>query len=282
MKRTMLPALTGGLLLAGVFTTPAAAQSSTEPGFTTGIPLYTTKLPTGLYLDLVPDVSIRDTDPAVTHFNAIAPFLTLQTPWRVANAKILFVASPVLANFRIRGVTNVTDFYNTYVGTQANWDLGHDWGLGIRLAGWTPQGGRIAAHYGTIAPRIGVTYYTGKEHFTASFERGYTLGDHGTAPNYVNLDLTYTRTTAKKFEFGVVSFLSSDTNRPILSPVKNAQAAIGPLIGYTFGKLQLQAKFTSDVYQRNYGGPERRFEFNIYIPLWTPHAPDAKRLPEAP
>jgi hypothetical protein len=273
----------GGSLLAMTIANPVVAQSSTEPGFTTGIPLYTTKLPTGLYLDLVPDVSIRQTDPTAAHFNAIAPFLTLQTPWRVANAKILFVASPVLANFRIKGVTNVTAFYNTYVGTQANWDLGHDWGLGVRVAGWIPQGGPIAARYGTIAPRIGVTYYTGKEHFTASLERGYPIGDRGraTAPNYVNLDLTYTRTKSK-FEYGVVSFLSSDTNRPILSPTKNAQAAIGPLIGYTFGKVQVQAKFTSDVYERNYGGPERRFEFNIYVPLWTPSDPNANRLPEAP
>ena len=280
MKHASAKYITLGLLTIAFLANRANAQSSTEPGFTTGIPLYTTKLPTGLYLDLVPDVSIRDTDPN-THFNAISPFMTLQTPWKIADAKILFVTSPVIANVHVKGVANVTGFYNTYVGTQANWDLGHDWGLGVRLAGWIPQGGKIAAHYGTIAPRIGVTYYTGKEQFTASFERGYTLGDNKTAPNYVNLDLTYTR-TKNRFEYGLVSFLSSDTNRPMLSPAKNSQVAIGPLVGYTFGKVQLQAKLTTDVYEKNYGGYERRLEFNIFIPLWTPSNPDAKRLPDVP
>ena len=259
---------------------PSRAGSTTEPGFTTGIPLYTTQLPTGLYMDLVPDVSVRTTSPT-TYFEALSPFLTLQTPWRVLNGKLLFVAAPVYANLDIRNTAHAHGFYNTYLGSQINWDLGRNWGVGVRLAGWVPQAGQIANRYGTIAPRVGVTYLSPAQHFTASFERGFTTTENGrsTAPNYANLDLTYTRTW-NKFEYGAVSFLSTDTGNPYSGYRQQSQAAVGPLIGYTFGKIQVQAKFTTDVYEHNYRGHEKRAEFNIYIPLWTPTDPLATRIPD--
>jgi hypothetical protein len=252
------------------FTAPAHGQSSTEPGFTTGIPLYAPQLPEGLYVDLVPDISMRDTDPDTT-FRAFAPFFVLQTPIEVADARIMLVASPVYGDVKVGNGPRISGFYNTYVGAQATWDLGDNWGLGVRLAGWIPGGGKLASPHGTFAPRIGVTYYSPKQHFTASFERGYTFGDGRgrTAGDYVNLDLTYTR-THKKLEYGVVSHMSANTDRPFAGYAKKAQIAAGPLLGTILGKVWVQGKFTTDLAQRNYGGREKRVEFNITIPLWTP------------
>ena len=264
-----------GLALAACTALPqaAAAQSSTEPGFTTGIPLYAPQLPVGLYVDVVPDLSIRDTTPDTT-FRAVAPFFVLQTPFTVARARIELVASPVYGDFKVGKGPRVSGFYNAYVGAQGTWNLGGNWGLGIRLAGWIPGGGKLASPHGTFAPRIGVTYYSPKEHFTASFERGFTFdagSSRRTGGNYVNLDLTYTR-THNKLEYGVVSFMSANTDRPFTGYAKRAQIAAGPLLGYSFPRFQLQGKFTTDLAERNYGGPERRVEFNITVPLWMPKA----------
>ncbi len=249
---------------------PANAQSSTEPGFTTGIPLYAPALPEGLYVDVVPDISVRDTNPDTT-FRAVAPFFVLQTGAKIADARVMLVASPVYGDVKVGNGPRIAGFYNTYVGVQGTWDLGDNWGLGVRLAGWIPGGGKLASPHGTFGPRIGVTHFTEASHFTASFERGYTFdtGKGRTAGNYVNLDLTYTR-AHKNFEYGVVSFMSANTDRPFPGYAKRAQIAAGPLLGVHVGKAWLQGKFTTDIAQRNYGGREKRVEFNITVPLWTP------------
>jgi hypothetical protein len=270
-KALQIPASGLGLTaIAMICAVPAHAQSSTEPGFTTGIPLYAPQLPEGLYIDVVPDISMRDTDPDTTLL-AVAPFFVLQTGVKAADARIMLVASPVYGEVKVGKGPSVSGFYNAYVGAQATWHLGGNWGLGVRLAGWIPGGGKLASPHGTFAPRIGVTYFSPKEHFTASFERGYTFGNgHGrTAGNYVNLDLTYTR-THKKLEYGVVSYMSANTGRPFPGYARKAQIAAGPLLGTFLGNVWLQGKFTTDIAQRNYGGREKRIELNITVPLWAP------------
>lgn len=227
-------------------------------------------------MDLVPDVSVRDTNPA-TLFHAVSPFMVLQTPWSFLGGRVMLDASPVYAGVNVDRRVNVSGFYNTYLAAQDTWDLGDDWGLGVRMAGWVPQTGSVALDYGTLAPRIGVTHLTANEQFTVSLENGYTTGGRGIAvgPNYLNLDLTYTRTYGK-LEVGVISFLSSDLNRPYSTYRKQSQAALGPLIGYDFGPVQVQAKLSTDIYEHGYGGFERRMELNINIPLWVPNYPDRK------
>ena len=282
MKVERFSTAVGLTLISLLASRPGWAGSTTEPGFTTGIPLYTVALPTGLYMDLVPDASLRKTSP-VTNFEALAPFLTLQTPYTLFGGRLQFQASPVYADLNISRVAHASGFYNTYLGSELNWNLGGNWSIGTRLAGWVPQGGQIAYKYGTIAPRIGVTYLSPTQQFTASFERGFTTSDsngRNVAPNYANLEVTYTRTTTNKFEYGVVSFLSADTGSPYGGYRRQSQVAVGPLLGYTFGNIQVQAKLTSDIYQQNYGGRERRAELNIYIPLWTPGNAAARRIPD--
>lgn len=83
--------------------------------------------------------------------------------------------------------------FNTYVATQATWDLGSNSGAGFRLGGWIGQKGALGLPYGGIEPRAGVTNFTPKEHFSLNVLRGYTLRANGPrSPNYLNVDLIYT------------------------------------------------------------------------------------------
>jgi hypothetical protein len=69
------------------------------------------------------------------------------------------------------------------------------------------------------------------------------------------------------WELGVVAFGSTDLNKPNPTYQTQSQFALGPLIGYHFGALEVQVKLTSDVYQRNYGGYDRRIWASIIFPL---------------
>jgi outer membrane protein OmpA-like peptidoglycan-associated protein len=63
---------------------------------------------------------------------------------------------------------------------------------------------------------------------------------------------------------------------------KQAQFAVGPLVGYNFGPVILQVKLTRDVAQKNYGGFDTRFWTNIVIPLWGAPPPPPPPPPVAP
>lgn len=252
--------------------TSASAGSVTQPGFSTGIPNYA-KLPEGLFLVLIPNISERSTNPD-TVVKFFTPFFVYQPDLEIAKARITFLAAPVYLDVRVRnGAFHRSGLFNTYVGTQATWDLGNNWGAGVRLGGWIGQKGAIALTYGTIEPRAGVTYFTPKEHFSLNVLRGYTLRANGPrSPNYLNVDLTYTRTFGK-LEIGALGYGSLDTERPVSTYRLQSQVGIGPLIGYNFGKFNVQLKLTGDVYQKNYGGSERRAQAFISIPLWIAKTP---------
>ncbi|WP_346433450.1 transporter [Chenggangzhangella methanolivorans] len=93
--------------------------------------------------------------------------------------------------------------------------------------------------------------------------------------NGFNLDLTATKTFGK-WEIGAVGFGSTEYDRPNNAlGGKMKQFAVGPLVGYNFGPVILQAYLTRDVYQRNMGGKDTRGWTRVIIPLWTPETPAA-------
>lgn len=247
--------------------TAAEADSVTQPGFTTGIPLYAPALE-GLYLIAIPWISGIKSEPETT-IKAGTPFLFYQSSLVIAKAKISAVLAPVYVDVTRKGGRHTRGFYNTYVGAQATWDLGNHWGAGLRASGWIKQGGKLAKSFWTIEPRAGVTYFNGKTHFTANLIYGIPLqsDNRRTAPQYTNLDLTLTK-SINKLELGAIAFASADTTRPFSGYKKQSQFAAGPIIGYTFGKLSAQLKLTTDLMQEDYGGKERRIQANVTIPLW--------------
>ena len=60
-----------------------------------------------------------------------------------------------------------------------------------------------------------------------------------------------------------------------LAPEQALERAVGGLVGYDFGRINVQMKLTTDVYEKNYNGKDTRMWANVVIPLWNP-APASK------
>ena len=88
----------------------------------------------------------------------------------------------------------------------------------------------------------------------------------------MNVDLTATKTFGK-WEIGPVAYYSTDLNSPVEGYQRQRQLAVGGLVGYNFGPVILQAYFTSEVYERNYGAADNRLWTRVVIPLVTEPAP---------
>ena len=52
------------------------------------------------------------------------------------------------------------------------------------------------------------------------------------------------------------------------SYVRQGQFAVGGLVGYNFGPVNLQAYVTRDVVQRNYAGVETRGWLRVTVPIY--------------
>lgn len=270
----LLAAVPCGLLLAS----GAQAGSVNQPGFTLGFPVYA-DLPTGLYLANIPEVGVRKTEPDV-RFSAFTPFFFLQTPWKVAGARIAVVASPIYADIKVDHGPHFSGFYNSYGGVQATWQLGGGWGAGFRLGDFIKQINEVSVPYNTFDTRFGVTYLKNGTDFTANFNYGMPTGNgKALAPQYMNLDVTYSRHHGK-LEYGAVAFGSTDLTTPFNGYQRQRQVAVGPLLGYDFPKFSVQLRATSDVYQHNYGGKEQRLWSTITIPLWMPKQSSAPAVPD--
>ena len=243
----------------------AQAGSVNQPGFTTGAPVYGA-FPEGLYLIAIPEYGIRSTIPSTT-LNAFTPFFFYQSPWNIAGFDIAAVFSPIVISTQVGNGPYQTGLYNTYGGVQFTHQFGNGWGAGFRLGGFTPGGPPEGYTYGTFDTRFGVTYLKDGTDFTLNFNPGFPIeGGQRTAPNYFNVDLTATKTFGK-WEVGLVGFGSTDLDSPFLGYKKQSQIALGPLVGYNFGPVDIQLKFTEDVMQHNYGGYDRRAWADIIIPL---------------
>jgi hypothetical protein len=88
-------------------------------------------------------------------------------------------------------------------------------------------------------------------------------------PDFVNLDLTATKKIGN-WELGVVGFYPTDVSSPVPGYKQQSQFALGPLVGYNFGPVILQAYLTRDVAESNYGGFDTRLWGRIIIPVPDP------------
>jgi Putative MetA-pathway of phenol degradation len=97
------------------------------------------------------------------------------------------------------------------------------------------------------------------------------FGLSGCNPDFLNVDLTATKKFGK-WEFGAVAYGSTDLTLPIGNYQKQGSIAVGGLLGYDFGPVNLQAYATTEVVERNYGGRDTRGWLRMIIPLWTPES----------
>jgi hypothetical protein len=280
--------LCGAATMTGIFGASAAyADSVNQPGFTLGFPVYA-DLPQGLYLALIPETGVREGNPDVT-VSAVTPFFFYQSPLKIAGARIAPVFSPIYLDVKVKGGPHFNGFYNTYGGVQATWQLGGGWGAGARIGGFLKHTNEVAKPFTTFDTRFGATYFKNGTHFTANFNYGAPTGRGGrAAPDYGNLDITFSKSKGP-YELGVVAFGSTDLNRPLSTYRLQSQVALGVLAGYAFKSgVSVQFRLTSDVYQRNYGGPDRRVWSTIAIPIFltktqpTPTPPVAAPINSQP
>lgn len=265
-------------------TTAAFAGSELQPGISTGIALGA-PLPEGVFVLTLPNYGYRDTTPG-TNVGALVPaWVIWSTPWSLFGGKLMFDAASPMVNANVHGVINQGGFMNPIVDAQLKWDLGNGFFGGFQTGVYLPVDNEmsnlgIARNFASFQGIIAFSYL--KDGWNISMTNIYGTGQSGNiysaagsyAPSWYNLDFTATKKFGK-FEFGLVAFGSADLDKPISSYAKQSQIALGGLVGYDFGVLDLQFKFTRDVMEQGYGGYDTRGWANIIIPLWVAAPPKA-------
>ena len=309
-------AITLGAMALSVASGAAYASSITQPGELAGLALGA-PLPEGVYFESTNSYGTARTLGDDGWAGLPIPAIAWSTPWQFFNGRIeAYVAQPL----EEAGVTHLppviaggtvvdrgfffSAIYNPAGFVGEAWKL-DSWGLpgwnfSSFVGGYAPVNNVLNQDFWTFNSRSAITYNADNWDLTAHVTYGVT-GDNlasgptnsrKISPDYVNLDLTATKTLGK-WEVGAVGFGSWDVSN-IDTPVyhKQGQFALGGLVGYNFTGISLQAYLTRDVWTENYFNPsgtftcsatsldtagcskayETRFWTRVVIPLWSPPA----------
>jgi hypothetical protein len=265
-----------GALLMTAGTTAAHATATAQPGETAGL-ARGAPLPEGVYFVNTLDWGVRNTNPD-TKLLVDIPVIAWSTPWSIFGGNLQFLAAAPMIHLDAGGGNDSYGFYNPFLAAALAFDLGG--GIGVSyLSGVYFNAGekdfRVPAT--TWRQDFAISYTGDGWNLTANLLWGITFDTSkyagSSTANGFNLDLTATKTFGK-WEFGAVGFGSTEYDTPGGRP-KAKQFAVGPLVGYNFGPVIMQAFLTRDVYQRNMGGKDTRFWSRVIIPLWTPEKPMA-------
>jgi len=216
------------------------------------------------------------------------------TPWKIFGGRLLFATGlTTLVNADIHHTYNATALFNPFLAGVLNWDLGDGWGFSYMLGTYIGVDTPVAYSSTSLNQRFGLSYTADGWDLTSNVIWGInfdqttnrpqgspcTLAPRmGCNPNFLNDDLTAT----KKFgnwELGPIGFFATDISTPSSAYRGQRKAAIGGLVGYSFGQgilpvaVNLQIYVTSDVYQKNYGGRDTRLWTRFEIPFGNPPGP---------
>jgi hypothetical protein len=269
------------------FASFANAGSIQQPGLTTGMPEGFGRTE-GLYSATVLDFGVRSTDPHSTQTVAIPTFFILSTAWDIGNAHVSFKAAPLVGVSLDAPGLNETNVYSPYASVWLSWFLGN--GLNLSLGEGAQIGVRndltkaIGRDFTAFQQNVALSYV--KNNWNVTGNAFYTMGrtrDTGSQPDTLNLDFTAIKRHGRK-EYGAIAFGQWDLNSPSVGYLgegkKQSEYAVGGLFGYIVGNLvQVQAKLTMDVYQKNLGGYEPRLWLQVILPVWTPRAPTPRHAP---
>ncbi|KQP07254.1 CoxB-like protein [Methylobacterium sp. Leaf99] len=250
--------------------TPVMAGSSAQPGQTVGQPPGA-PLPIGLYFIDTSSFGSRDITPRSTDSTINLPSFLWATPAEVVGGRLQFVVLQPITASSTRGAAYQSGFGQTLLAAQVAWKLGHDLNFSYLLGAYLPSDTKIVIQNPVLHQRFAVTYngdgwnLTGNVLYGTFFDTRSATGTF--YPDFLNLDLTATKHFGK-WEIGPVAFGSTDlpTNNP--SYARQGQFAVGGLVGYNFGPVNLQAYVTRDVVQRNYAGLETRGWLRATVPLY--------------
>jgi hypothetical protein len=284
LKKKMIAATMVAVGLTGT-ATAAFAGSEIQPGITVGIPLGA-PLPQGVFVIDMPNYGYRDSVPGQS-VGALVPAWTIwSTPWTLMGGRLMLdVASPMV-NVNVHGVLNRGGFANPLLDTALNWDLGNGFFGGFHAGVYLPVQNDltllgIPRNFASFQGVGAVSYLN--DGWNVSVTTLVGTGQSGSitsvagsyAPDWVNVDVTATKKIFGKFEFGLIGFGSADLDAPVPGYAKQSQIALGGLVGYDFGSVNVQVKVTRDVMEDNYGGYDTRVWGNIIIPVWVAAPPPA-------
>jgi hypothetical protein len=280
---------------AGVFalaatTSAAFAGITKQPGETAGL-ASGAPLPEGVYFVDTLSWGVQSLPGEDRKLLVNVPVIAWSTPWTLFGGNVQIIGALPSIHLDSPGA-DVYGLYNPFISGRIAWDLGGGFSFSY-LSGIYVRAGdkdvRVNAH--TWRQDFAASYTADGWNLTANLTWGITFDTKGIrqngfadeTSNGLGLDLTATKTFGK-WEIGAVGYGSTeyDTVRDGFGnrAPKTKQFAVGPLVGYNFGPVILQAYLTRDVYARNTGGPsnrekETRAWGRIIIPLWTPETPAA-------
>ncbi len=282
LKNKFVAAAVGALALGGT-ATASFAGSEIQPGISTGIALGAPP-PQGVFVIDMPNYGYRDATPGQS-VGALVPAWTIwSTPWDILGGHVVLdVASPMV-NVNVHNVLNRGGFANPLVEAQLKWALGGGFFGGFHAGVYLPVKDDltilgIPRNFASFQGVGAISYLNDGWNLSATVlygtgQSGRAIDFGNWAPDWVNVDLTATKKFGK-FEIGAVAFGSADLDSPFTGYRKQSQFAAGGLVGYDFGSVNLQIKFTRDVSETNYGGYDTRGWANIIIPIWVAAPPPA-------
>jgi hypothetical protein len=262
--------------LAGI---SAMAGSSAQPGQTVG-QAPGAPLPVGLYFIDTSSFGSRDITPRGTDSNINLPSFIWATPAEVVGGRLQFVVLQPITASSTRGSAYQSGFGQTLLAAQVAWKLGNNLNFSYLLGAYLPSDTKIVIQNPVLHQRFAITYNGDGWNLTGNFLYGTffdTRSPTGTFyPDFLNLDLTATKHFGK-WEVGPVAFGSTDLPTGNPAYARQGQFAVGALVGYNFGPVNLQAYVTRDVVQRNYAGLETRGWLRVTVPIYQ----DKDGTPEA-
>jgi hypothetical protein len=304
-----------GAMSVCAMSTTASAGSVTQPGELVGYSW--APLPEGIFFATTGSYGNSRGFGYKSELGVNIPVIIWSTPWTIFGAHVeAYAAVPSVALGIRNGIgtsTYIGALYNPYANAGLAWNLGNGFGLSTFVGGYAPVNNALGQDNWTFNWRTGLTWagdgwtlsahtvlgIAGNNLNTGTGAPGafFGPGAFGTRanPNYVNLDLTATKTLGK-WSFGPVAFGSWDigscTGGALCSgavngfgffqSTKQSQFAVGGLVGYDFGPVILQTYLTHDVAVSNYltgVAPfahetyETRFWMRAIVPLWVAPAP---------
>jgi hypothetical protein len=261
----------------------ALAGSVTQPGDTMGV-ANGASTPVGFYFVNQANWGCSNTTPR-TCLTAEVPLLVWSTPWKILGGQLLLTTGPTtVVHVDIDQVDERTGLFNPFVGGKLTWDLGNGWGFGYMLGTYFDINSNVAYSSSSLNQRFALSYTANEWNLTANAIWGINFDQStndpqgtpcpgspsfGCNPNFLNVDLTATKRFGK-WEAGAIGFYATDISTPISGYDKQSKAAIGGLVGYSFGPFILQIYATTEVYENNYGGKDTRLWSRITIPLGSP------------
>ncbi len=291
--RRKLTAIAAAGTLSLCLVTPGLAGSVTQPGETVGAAAGT-PVPPGVYFTNTLSYGCRDISPEDVCATVTIPVLIWSTPWQVLGGRLQFLAwTPALDVGQDSTPTTPglysAGFYNPGGLIQLAWDLGGGWGVSYGIGAYFENDTPVSWSDTSLNQRLAVSYTGNGWNLTANLIYGTHFDSVNRDPqfspcpapgfglncnpDFLNLDLTATKKFGK-FEIGPVAFASWDLTDPIDTYQQQSQVAVGGLIGYDFGQVNLQLYATTDVGQDNYNGHETRLWTRVTFPLWNPKLHD--------